>query len=57
MKLPVVSGARAVKAFRGIGYEVECRKAATSSSATPSLRTAGSPCRIIRNLPREPFGH
>jgi hypothetical protein len=59
MKLPVVSGTEAVRAFGRIGYESDTkwtsRKAATSSSATCSPRTGGYPYPITKSWQRAHF--
>jgi hypothetical protein len=46
MKLPVVSGSDAVKAFRKVGYEFDA----------PTHRTDAFPFPTIKNWPKEPFG-
>lgn len=57
MKLPVVSGSDAVKAFRRSDTNSMSNTAATSFSGTPTHRTDASPFQTIKNWPKEPVGH
>jgi predicted RNA binding protein YcfA (HicA-like mRNA interferase family) len=54
MKLPVVSGSDAVKAFREIGYEFDEQHGSHRFSGTPTHRTDVSLFPTIRNSPKEP---
>ena len=56
MKLPVISGSEAVKAFRNVGYEFDEQHRSHIILRTPIHRTDASPFPTIRNWPREPFG-
>jgi hypothetical protein len=55
MKLPVISGVEAVKAFRRMGYEFDGRKAATSSSGISFRRIGAFQFQIIKSLRKERF--
>ena len=56
MKLPVVSGGDAVKAFRKLGYELDEQHGATSFFDTPILPTGASRFRITKNSPEDSSG-
>ena len=56
MKLPVVAGSDAVKAFRKVGYEFDEQHGSHIILGTPTRRTDGSPYPTIKSSPKEPFG-
>jgi hypothetical protein len=57
MKLPVVSGSEAVKAFGKAGYKLdEQHGGATSFFEELSRRIGASPFQITKNLPKGPLG-
>jgi predicted RNA binding protein YcfA (HicA-like mRNA interferase family) len=55
MKLPVVSGTEAVKAFGKVGYEVDEQHGSHIILRRPEPHTDGFPFRTTRNLPKAPF--
>jgi hypothetical protein len=55
VKLPVVSGSEAVKAFAKAGYEFHSSTAATSFSVAAIRRTDGCRFQITRSLPGDLF--
>lgn len=54
MKLPVVSGSEAIKAFRRVGYEFDEQHGSHVILVTPTHRTGASPSPTIRNSPKVP---
>jgi hypothetical protein len=56
MKLPVVSGSEAVKAFRKLGTNSMSSTGATLFSDMPTRPTDDYPFPTIRNSPEELFG-
>ena len=56
MKLPVVSGSDAVKAFGKAGYELDEQHGATSFCGVPIRRIDASPFQTTKNLLKGLFG-
>jgi hypothetical protein len=56
VKLPVVSGSDAVKAFGKAGYELDEQHGATSFCDVPIRRIDASPFQVTENLPKGLFG-
>jgi predicted RNA binding protein YcfA (HicA-like mRNA interferase family) len=56
MKLPVVSGSEAVKAFRKIGYEFDEQHGSHIILRHANRRTGAYLFPTIKNLPKELFG-